>query len=204
MSQPNPRSFARMPHMLAALLVVAATLCGCGSGDEQPRQSSDPAPRPAVTRTLTQRLDAVSGSPLVLPVDDSLGRISARTRVELDDGTPVPSSLHRVLVHVSLPGPGDTAPDEWMPIPGVWSSVKVDERGDVPTGVAVLLLDLPPEAEGQGLVIDGRRFAVNWIPGPSRLPNAEPGSEVDPWRPAAASVAARRRLTESGADAGFL
>lgn len=199
MSQPNPQHLAPTPHLLAAMLAVAATLFGCGSGDGQTQPSSDPAPRPAVTRTLTQRLDAVSGSPLVLPVEDSLGRISARTRVTLDDGTPVPASLHRVLVHVSLPGPGDTAPDEWMPVPGVWSSVKVDERGDVPTGVAVLLLDLPPEAEGQGLVIDGRRFAVNWIPGPSRLPNAEPGSEVDPWRPAAASDAPGRTFLLSAA-----
>ncbi|MFZ4575216.1 MAG: hypothetical protein ACOYN0_12510 [Phycisphaerales bacterium] len=196
----RPRSSTALPIATTCVIAAAILLPGCsGAPATREEAKGSDTPRATLTRSPTRRLDAIVGSTLVVPIDETLSFVTPATKVTLDDGTIVKSSIHRVLVQVQLPGPGDTAPDQWMPVPGVWSSVAVDQRGDVASGVAVFTLELPESAAGQGLVIDGRRFAVNWIPEPGRLPVAQEGAEIDPWLPGAPPSAADRTFLLSAA-----
>jgi hypothetical protein len=163
--------------LIATMVVMALGLSGCASSTEQSQE-----PKVTITRTATQRLDVVAGSTLVLPLDGPLASIRPSSTIAADDGTPLRFSLHRVSVTVAAPGPGDLVPDQWLPAPGWWVSTPAASGERTPAGSVVLVVPMPEAVAGQGLRIDGRRFAVNWLPAADRLVRSHAGAEVDPWR----------------------
>lgn len=160
------------------LCALACVLAGCAGSPTTPEDE----PKVTVTRTTTQRLDVIAGGTLVLPLDGQLGSVRASSTITTDDGTPLKFSLHRIGVTVAAPGPGDVVPDQWLPAPGWWSSSPATSAERTQAGGVVLVVPLPAEIAGQGLRIDGRRYAVNWLPSPDRLVRSGVGAEVDPWR----------------------
>lgn len=117
-------------------------------------------PARAQVLPLVERIDAVLGHPLVVPVT-GIGREAPRdVRIVLDDGqTPAVSFFRIEQSGVADAGwIGRIARYRAIPAGGTFSD----------TGVWYALVDLPLEAVSQGIWFGSERFEINWLPDPER------------------------------------
>jgi hypothetical protein len=128
---------------------------------------------------VERRVDAVPGRTLVVPVELA-GPLDpdAPIDVRLDDGRRPAAGLYWISV-----GP-EAAPDPraWLAPAGQWMATPISASSrPSAAGVWAVVLDLPADSRGQGLWLQGRRTALNWI---DALPAAA-SSFVPPPRPPA-------------------
>jgi len=183
------------PLVGAALALVAASIASamaaCGGPraavPKTPDASPMPTPRaPDRHPAGLARLDAPPGGLVVIPLESP--QAPRPPTAALDDGRPVPISVHRIGVRVLAPVAGEVAPDGWLPAPGVWQASPLDPADAslrAGRGAWAYVLDLPADGAGQGLLLDGVRLPVNWLPAASALVTPAAGAAEDPWAPAA-------------------
>lgn len=158
-------------------LLLCGMLSGAGGCANGPRGHGEVSP-------IEPRVDAFAGRTLVMPVELS-GPIDPGSPVEarLDGGPPLKAGLYWISV-----GP-DESPDPrpWLAPAGRWYATPASAASrPSATGVWAVVIDLPPDAAGRGLWLDGKRVGLNWVADPdgsdSRAPVAryaeDPGS---PW-----------------------
>jgi hypothetical protein len=117
-------------------------------------------PARAQVLPLVERIDAVVGHPLVVPVT-GIGREAPRdVRIVLDDGQTPAVSFFRLEQSgvVDAGWIGRIARYRGIPAGGTFSD----------TGVWYALVDLPLEAVSQGIWFGSQRFEINWLPDPER------------------------------------
>lgn len=167
---------SRCRAMLAALALLPLVSCG-SSGHGK----AGPAPSPV--RTSADRIDAVAGSTLVIPLDGVPSEaIDVRMDVRLDDQRELSPRLCRVGVSMPRHGPADADPGPWLPAPGEWTALEVPRAGsEYRGGVAVVVVSPPADAVGQGIWVAGVRHNVNWLPTPAALVRGQ--DAADPWKP---------------------
>jgi hypothetical protein len=114
-------------------------------------------------RPLVERIDAVLGHPLVVPVAGGDGREIARgVRIALDDGQTPGVSYFRLER-------SDGKTGGWIGWVGRYRATPA--RGVEPGGaggVWYAVIDLPLEAVSQGIWFGSERFEINWLPDPER------------------------------------
>jgi len=166
---------------LCASLVLHA---GCASTSPEEAPSRPTAP----VRAEAQRIDAVTGGMLVVPLDAvPLREIDPAMQVRLDDGRVIPSRLCRIGVSIPRPGPTDTLPMAWLPPVGVWTALELaPPNAQLVGGTAVVAIDPPLDAVGQAIWIGGVRHPVNWLPATAALVRTESGD--GPWTPVVAEA----------------
>lgn len=117
-------------------------------------------------RPLRDRIDAIVDHELVVPVSvedpERIGERGVRTR--LDDGRELDARL--ILVR---PRPHAGAAPAWTSAPLDWGVVEPSAWSDSRDGSWLLLVDLPVDAVGQGIWIQGTRYEPNWLPDPKRV-----------------------------------
>lgn len=174
-----------MKPLPARLFAVACALILAACGTSPPKPPPGPPPK-----TSADRIDAIAGGVLIVPLDAVPPKeISAGMQVRLDDQRVLPSHLCRIGVTMSVPGPNGIEPDRWLPAPGNWTAKEILPENDIfKGGVAVIVVTPPTDGVGQGVWIGGVRHNVNWLPAPAALVR---GGGDDPWRPVAARVDAR-------------
>lgn len=131
------------------LLVVLAALVVC--------------PAMAKVRPAVERVDAIVGQELVLPLAfDDVRDLERGFEVRLDDASRPPVEVFRLT-----PAPG--VDGGWVGVVPRWrgEALRDARRTDTP-GVWYAVIDLPLGAVSQGLWIDGERHEVNWLPDPER------------------------------------
>jgi hypothetical protein len=160
------------PVVASLMLGGAVALAGCARTRAVPRGPDRPVA--AAIRALEPRVDVVLGRRLVMPVEVQ-GTIDARKQVtvRLEDGRRLTAHLYWLSARV------DGRRQEWMPPVGRWSITPASaDRLPTGTGIWVVAVDLPLDAQGQGLWINDTRVALNWLPDPGSL-----GAEAEAWRP---------------------
>lgn len=120
-------------------------------------------------RPAPDRIDAVVGQPIVLrlAVEKSSALLSELT-VKLDDARTIACPLFWVGAEArpdALPG-WTAAPTITIAIPRRQAVLMRAE--DRPPGAWYTRVDIPLDAVGQGLWIDGQRYELNWLPDPER------------------------------------
>jgi hypothetical protein len=159
-----------------ALLVgcIAAATGGCGSDG---RSTSDWTPSREATERAGARIDATPGRSLILPLGPETGRLSIR-RVALADGRQVPVGLWRIT---RSGVDADAAVAGWIGSAGRWEALREEASSPPAPGgsIRVAIIDIPKDAAGATLWIDGRATPVNWLSDPDRV--LEPRPEF--WPP---------------------
>lgn len=113
----------------------------------------------AQVRPAVERIDAMVGRPLVLPV--AVGERGPRvTRVALDDGHEPAVRYFRV----EATGWTDAG---WIGLVPRYRATPAERAGAGPGGWFALIA-MPLEAVSQGLWFGSERFEVNWLPDPER------------------------------------
>jgi hypothetical protein len=113
-------------------------------------------------------IDVVPGGMAVIIVDPAWKlQISKEPSARLDDGRILPVVHRRIVVRQSA------HPPEWIADPGEWSTQEMraplpEEGRDVFTAEA-LAMELPLDAIGQGVWVDGQRLGLNWLISPAIL-----------------------------------
>lgn len=158
---------------------VCALVAGCaGSGAERPVLES-PAARLGAVATgreilpVAARVDVITGVRSVVPVTIGPEVDGAQAVVvKLDDGRSPPAVLRRIEIAPEL---DLAATGAWSPPTGVWRVLGPGEgpREGAAT-VWVLAVDLPPDALGQGLWVNGKRWELNWEASPEMLAAQHP------------------------------
>lgn len=120
----------------------------------------------AQARPSVERVDAILGHPLVLPVDVDDVRALARGTVPiaLDDAQRPPVEFFRL----EQSGVIDAG---WVGMAPRYRAVTPEEslrRATQPPGVWYAVIDLPLEAVTQGIWFGTERFEINWLPDPER------------------------------------
>lgn len=154
--------------------VVAALGGGCGSsrgGADWTAAGRDGA------NAQGDRIDATPGRSLIMPLGPDAGRTSIR-RVALADGRQLPVGVWRI-VRSGIDAEGDVA--GWIGSAGRWEATR--EEPTLPPSEAgsfrVAIIDIPADAAGATLWIDGRATPVNWLADPDQV--LEPRPEF--WPP---------------------
>lgn len=184
----------RLINLHAARLLVAITVVlvqpGCTSKTKR-------VGSPEAT-FLVQRIDAIAGTTLVIPLEDRSDLdMKVVPRVRLDDGRTLEAHWYRVIV--TMPRDSDLAPGqgEWLPAPGVWSTYQLDDAGDFReravrnVGTRVMTVRLPTDASGQSLWVGQRRIPVRWLPA---LTSVLAQGEKGPFQPILTDNASRLAL----------
>jgi len=140
----------RVAHIL--LVMVAATAGGAVRADEP------------LLRPIPSRIDVAVGTPAVIPVE-VVGRPTPTLRME--DGRHVESGVFWITRSPGAVGEAAT----WLSPAGVWTAARADQIKDEPTGDGfwVLVAQLPPDAIGQGVWINGTHTRLRWLPDPALL-----------------------------------
>jgi len=160
-----------------AVAVGSLTLLGgCSAGG-----GADPHTSPARKAELTilkRRVDIAPGHPAIIPVSLSGGARAPDPAVAtLDDGRSMPTTLTWVGVRREPTTPAG----RWLGLAGPWSTSAGFFEGAPPAvGFWSLVLELPADAAGQGVWIDGRRVDLNWLPSQSYLRGI---TAPDDWAP---------------------
>ncbi|MCG3123573.1 MAG: hypothetical protein GIKADHBN_01994 [Phycisphaerales bacterium] len=177
---------------LAALLAGSAGLglAGCAGTED--------AAAPAIARgeqpwiePIDRRIDAVTGTMLVLPVrivsgaPDPLPPIDVR----LSGGRRLDAALRWITIRAGdseaeqgAQYVADHGFDAWLPLAGRWST-SPSPPTDPALTMTVAAIQLPAEGAGQDLLIGNRRMKINWLPDPAVLA-AGPGVDYLPAVPA--------------------
>ncbi len=127
-------------------------------------------------------IDVVPGRTAVVVFDPEWQfKLSAQPTVKLDDGRNIPASRRRIVVRPSYVIPA------WISDPGDWTTVDVGapfpaDQTRTLTAEA-MTLDLPFDAIGQGVWVDGQRLGLNWLITPQILSNLSDAEGLQ-WPPA--------------------
>ncbi|MFG0283109.1 MAG: hypothetical protein ACF8R7_01690 [Phycisphaerales bacterium JB039] len=164
--------------MLGAWLAGAALLGGCaGDGLGGPRLEPTEA-----------RIDVIPGRTLVAPVRVT-GDPAPLAPAQMDDGRIVPVALHWLEVRPS-PGPAPA----WLDDPGVWRALEPEDPG-AGAGFWVITAEIQPGAAGQGLWLEGRRIALNWLGAEPSDPTPDAIFVPPPWPDISLRAGRRSQLT---------
>lgn len=118
----------------------------------------------AKVRPAVDRIDAIVGQPLVLPLAADDHKELADFPLALDDAQRPGLDLFH-LRSAGLTEPGWLGPiPRWRAIP----SRDALRESPLPPGVWYAVIDLPLDAVSQGLWIDSERYEINWLPDPER------------------------------------
>jgi len=119
---------------------------------------------PAQPRPLEDRLYAVPGSTIVIPVAFE-GDASPfdPVRIWTADGRLVPTDVHRLIVE-RAPGPR-TPIERWLPPTFIWSSAhnEMVRAGTTPPGFWALVAELPDQPVGRTLRIERQSVPIVWL-----------------------------------------
>lgn len=174
-----------MGKLARSLAAVAAALglAGCSSGPTEPDRTDPVSPNLNSSQVISSidtrsgMIEAFVGRAAVAPVSLSgplppNGRLSAK----LEDGRPVPATL--LWLSIESPPEGRWLPTpNWQTLPATSTSVP-----DTP-GRWIVLLDLPIDAVGQAVWLDGRRRSVQWLASPETLRGSETQGDPQRWEP---------------------
>ena len=122
-----------------------------------------------------ERIDATPGRSLIMPLGPDARRTSIR-RVSLADGRQLPVGVWRIVrsgVEADVAG--------WIGPAGRWEAMR-EEPASPPSengSFRVAIIDIPVDAAGATLWIDGRATPVNWLADPDQV--LEPRPEY--WPP---------------------
>lgn len=176
----NTARFLAPVIALVIALVAALALAGCSS------------PQTFRIRPIDTTVRATPGTTLVMPVEVN-GPISPSTvpRVRLDDGRLLPAELWWIGVGID---PGVRS--SWLPPRGDWTALPVSTRS-LPDAIGAwsLVFEVPIDAVGQGLWLEGQRTRPDWLPRPDAL---SPADVPERWIAWASPLDAELR-----SDAGF-
>lgn len=118
-------------------------------------------------RPLSDRIDAIVAHPLILPISVADPKaVKSGLRVRLDDGRRV--AAYAYFVWASR----NDAPRSWTRGAPIWNLQSVNEHLSKPPsspGTWIASIDLPIDAVGQGIWIEGTRYEPNWLPSPARV-----------------------------------
>ncbi len=180
------------PHQLRVsnpalwLTVLAACLAGCASRPAGPADPTDSGPvstPESGSRTVSSIdtrsgiIEAFVGRAAVAPVSlagplPPNGRLGAK----LEDGRTVPATL--LWLSIESPPEGRWLPTpNWQTLPATSTSVP-----DTP-GRWIMLLDLPIDAVGQAIWLDGKRRSIRWLASPETLADSESQGAQQRWEP---------------------
>ncbi len=151
------------------VLLTGLVLGGCASTPESDQPGSattKPSGRTGLIASIDTRsgmIEAVVGRAAVAPVSLSgplptSGKLAAR----LEDGRTVATTLLWLVIEPPAHGRWIPTPT-WRTLPATSSSVP-----DTP-GRWVVLIELPIDAVGQSLWLDGKRRPIRWLPSPETL-----------------------------------
>ena len=116
---------------------------------------------------LSDRIDAIVAHPLILPIKVAEPKaVKSGLRVRLDDGRKIEANAYFVWASVS------DAPTGWTKGAPIWNLQTVSEYLSAPPsspGTWIASIDLPIDAVGQGIWIEGTRYEPNWLPSPQRV-----------------------------------
>lgn len=178
--RPRPKPNPRAAILLAAILALAP-LAACSG----PRRAAREPRSPMQVSVIEQRIDAVIGRTLVIPVKLD-GPIAPNKPIpaRLDDGRKLSAPLYWVSVSPdpaqSNPADPDSAGSGWLPLAGRWSATPAAAATrPSAAGAWVLVIELPRDSIGQAVWIGGHRTILNWLPDPGHVQAA--GQSV-PWR----------------------
>lgn len=157
------------PNLHAALMASAALLiAGCAGKTEPPDWTTR-----GTDARVAPRIDATRGKTLVFVIDPSSPGDVVRS-VRLADGRTLPVVTHRVVR--SIDEQNGATVRGWISAAGRWSSMPVIDAGPkaTPSAMRVTLVDMPADAVGGTIWINGTPMDVNWLPDPSTLTPARP------------------------------
>ncbi len=168
-----------MTRVCSVAVVLLATgltggLGGCGASRGA---GADWTAAKDVANANAGRVDATPGRSLIMPLGTESGRSSIR-RVALADGRPLPVGLWRIVptgVEAQGEAPG------WIGSTGRWEARREEPTSPAaePGSFRVAIIDIPSDAAGATLWIDGRATPVNWLADPDQV--LEPRPEF--WPP---------------------
>ncbi len=176
---------------ISLLLIAIAMLTGCASSPEPPaspagQRSTEEAAFTtgrAGSGRLLESIDTRDGAirvfatrSVVVPVSlTRTERIPTVLEARLEDGRPIRASLLWLAASATE--------QRWLP-QLQWSFLAPDQAVAAQPGRWVLLLDLPIDAVGQSLFLEGRRHRVIWepLPGLDARAEAQVGDTEEPWQ----------------------
>jgi hypothetical protein len=147
---------------------------GCGGAT---RSGADwTAPRQG-ENAADGRFDATPGRSLIVPLGPDSGRLAIR-RVALADGRALPVGVWRI-VRTGVDAEGAAA--GWIGSAGRWEARREEPTSPAaePGSFRVAIIDIPADAAGATLWIDGKATPVNWLADPDQV--LEPRPEF--WPP---------------------
>lgn len=169
----SARSNALVCTLCVAIGTCASSAWAQDVGEQAPRARttvvSDPF-APTLRFESGPVIDVVPGRTAVIIVDPAWKlRLATEPTARLDDGRVLSMVRRRIVVRPS------TQPPEWISDPGEWSTQEINApiaqgRSDIFTAEA-LAIDLPLDAIGQGVWINGQRLGLNWLMTPTILAN---------------------------------
>lgn len=119
----------------------------------------------ADVRPAADRVDAIVGHPLVVPiVADEPGDLRQPPEVRLDDARALHVEVYRLTPAPGVDGGWIGRVARWAAVPGAEAA----KAEPVPPGIWYAVVDLPIDAVSQGVWFDGVRHEVNWLPDPER------------------------------------
>lgn len=133
----------------AALGAVLASACAPAPRTEPPAPVSPPV------TALSTRVEVVPGRPLVLPLSDE-DAASRSLIVSLSDGRTLPATRHRVTARIGTS-------TGWTGEAGEWTTGEG-------RGAWVALIDVPADAAGYSLRVNGRALPIVCVTPPGALP----------------------------------
>ncbi|MFK7882783.1 MAG: hypothetical protein AB8F26_01200 [Phycisphaerales bacterium] len=116
-------------------------------------------------RPVAERVDAIVGHPIVLPVVvEDVKELKRPPSVRLDDARVLDVAVYRLM-------PAAPVDAGWAGRVSRWSAESAEaaiKRDPLPAGVWYAVVDLPIDAVSQGIWFDDVRYEVNWLPDPER------------------------------------
>jgi len=148
-------------------------------------------------RPLSDRIDAIVAHSLVLPVKvDDPKAIEDGINVRLDDGREVPAAAYFIWASsTTIINTG------WTRSTPIWHLNDAEQYSKSPSlnpGTWIAMINLPIDAVGQGIWIEGTRYEPNWLPSPLRVV-LETSTRADDgfWDPALTTTQLQSPLVEN-------
>ncbi|MBL4809704.1 MAG: hypothetical protein JKY43_06560 [Phycisphaerales bacterium] len=148
-------------------------------------------------RPLNDRIDAIVAHRLVLPIKvDDANSIKDGINVRLDDGRRVQASAYFIwtssTTHINTGWTRNT-PTWYLNTPQQYA-----KSPPARPGTWIAMIDLPIDAVGQGIWIDGTRYEPNWLPSPLRVVLETSTRAHDGfWDPALTTIELQSPLVEN-------
>jgi len=160
-----PKHFCTVAALVSGLLWLIPRAPGQDASLASPVtvDRSEPGPfAPTLRYEAGPVIDVVPGSSAVIIIDPAWKlRLSASPSARLDDGRVLTTQYKRILVRPSAITPvWISDPGEWFTVDASMPNQSASERAFV---AEALIVDLPLDALGQGIWVDGSRIGLNWL-----------------------------------------